>query len=267
MRQREEKITEVGAFLTLWHDNLHESFSTKGGAEMYTLDLLEIPKFELAQAAKFVDFWSDFYRESTKISGSDELIDYLAELNIGNELTQENIRRLLRWKDRTNLSDPIKTKGPESKAIPNPKVTRVIENLPAINEFRMDQRTESEMWSFTEGIFPSGFVWRVFLLHIAKPHVYPIGDDNVLRSHCVQTRQRIRRPSEYDWEYYESYRQHFNDIAGALGIQRIQQNIDKLKKIDDALLVFGQFLLSYYPPAQPKTKRARPKSSRAAAAQ
>jgi hypothetical protein len=210
-----------------------------GGSDVYILTLSEIPKFDLADAPKFVEFWNQFYGyEATLADNGKQRIDYFSELNIGNELDEQNIRRLLRWKDPRFLTDPKK-----GTSQPNEKVQRVIEILPLINGFRNGQKNESEMKAVAETIFESPtIVWRVFLLHIAKPHLYPIADQNVFRLYFLHA----SRPEPQNWKDYAAYSNYFEQIADRLQITRSIENVRQLKKIDNALFVFGQFLASYY---------------------
>ncbi len=74
---------------------------------MFTLTPQEVARFDLGRAAEFVAFWSRFYIYRVKVLAEDFDIDYLAELNIGADLNDDNVRRLLRWKDTHHLTDPI----------------------------------------------------------------------------------------------------------------------------------------------------------------
>jgi hypothetical protein len=207
---------------------------------MYTLNLLEIAKFDLANANTFVTFWSQFYEDFTTVFGSEDRIDYSTELNLGRDLTEENVRRLLRWKDPMYLTQTILS-GP-NKGSDNPRVLRVLENLRSINHFRSGTITEEEARGIAKRIFPNGPIWQVFLLHIARPHTYPIADKNVFRTCSLHTGTEIKE----SWAGYRSYRDYFDKIASAMGISQTIANLSQLKQIDNALMVFGQFLRSYY---------------------
>lgn len=97
------------------------------------------------------------------------------------------------------------------------------------------------MKSTTEQVFKGGIVWKAFLLHIAKPHIYPIADQNVFRVWSLHTGNK----DDQTWATYASYCDYFGQIAQAVGVDRTCDNIPQLKQIDDALLVFGQFLATY----------------------
>jgi hypothetical protein len=213
---------------------------------MYTINLPDVARFDLQNARPFVEFWSQFYSDDIKVLGAQERIDYYTELNIANDLTEVNVRRLLRWKDPRWLTHSILS-GP-NEGQDNPRVARALAKLGLINQFRNDQSTKEEMQHTTEQVFADGIVWKAFLLHIAKPHVYPIADQNVFRACSLYTGLK----DDQTWETYASYCNYFSQIAATLEVDRTKtiENIHKLKRIDDALLEFGKFLNAYYDPAR-----------------
>jgi hypothetical protein len=217
---------------------------------MYVLSLSDIASFDLKNAPDFVAFWNRFYGyEATLPEEKKRRIDYFSELKLEGDLSEQNVRRLLRWKDPRFLTDP--KKGTNE---PNKKVRRVLQNLSVINSFRRSEKTEDEMRHAAENIFQSPkIVWRAFLLHIAKPHAYPIADQNVFRSYCLHTDV----PEPQTWQSYTEYSNYFGEIAATMKIARTPENVRELKKIDNALYVFGQFLASYYKP-QPLATSRRP---------
>jgi hypothetical protein len=213
---------------------------------MYIINLPDVPRFDPQDAPAFVEFWSQLYYDDIKVLDAQERIDYYTELNITNDLTEENVRRLLRWKDQRfmthlTLSGPNKGQG-------NPRVAKVLAKLGLINQFRNDQSTKEQMQHTTEQVFTDGIVLKAFLLHIAKPHMYPIADENVFRACSLHTGLKDDRT----WETYASYCNYFKQIAEILRVDRTKtiESIRELKRIDDALLVFGQFLKTYYDPVR-----------------
>lgn len=208
---------------------------------MFVLNPSDIPSFDLGNAPNFVEFWNRFYEYETTLPGGEkEEIDYFSELSPGGDLSEQNVRRLLRWKDPRFLTDPKK-----GTSQPNDKVQRVLGKLSIINSFRRGEKTEDEMKSVAEIIFPARtIVWRVFLLHIAKPHMYPIADQNVFRSYRLHT----AKPEPLTWRDYAEYISYFARIADTMEITRTIENLRELKRIDNALYVFGQFLAAYYKP-------------------
>jgi hypothetical protein len=205
---------------------------------MYTLNLADVARFDLDKAQDFVEFWNRYYTDSTTVFETEDKIDYFSELNIGNDLTEENLRRLLRWKDPHYLTH-IHSETRED----NPKVAKALKQLAAINLFRNGGSAEEDMRKTAAQVFPTGFIWQVFLLHVAKPNVYPIADENVFRVFSLHTGVEAKQ----DWDTYIAYSKYFGQIAEKLGVPRTVENLSQLKRIDNALVVFGQFLRAYYP--------------------
>jgi hypothetical protein len=193
---------------------------------MFVLSLSDVASFDMKNAPDFVEFWDRFY-------------GYEANLpeDKGYRMSEQNVRRLLRWKDPRFLTDPKKGTGQ-----PNEKVRRVINSISLINSFRRGEETEYEMRRAAENIFGSPtIVWRALLLHIAKPHIHPIADQNVFRSYSLHT----GNPEPQTWQGYTEYSNYFGQIADRMKIARTPDNVRELKKIDNAPYVFGQFLLTY----------------------
>ncbi|HKN71725.1 MAG TPA: hypothetical protein VJX30_11875 [Terriglobales bacterium] len=218
---------------------------------MYTPNLHDIAQFNVADARNFVDFWNfvsavDHGDDQTEPAGprgkkkgkDKERINYFKELNVGNDLTEKNVRRLLQWKE-PRWTAPLKNGDA------NPKVVSVLKSLSLINQFRNDQITENEMRRTADQVFPTGGVWKFLLLHIAKPHIYPIADVNVFRVCTLHTGLDAEEP--YKWAAYEAYRHYFGQIAEAIGVAPTVEKIRELKRIDNALVKFGQFLGAYSP--------------------
>jgi hypothetical protein len=148
----------------------------------------------------------------------------------------------LRWKDPHRLTQEILT-GP-NKGKENHVVSDVLQRLDKINGFRQGEVTEDEIHAVTDSVFSSGIVFRVFLLHIAKPHIYPISDQHVFRTYKLHTKKPATWKPDI-WKAYDEYRVYFHGIADAMDVQRTTSNIMELKRIDNALMVFGKFLKSY----------------------
>ncbi len=216
---------------------------------MFILDIKQFEEFDLNSAEQFVNYWSKHYFYDTiKAFDSDEVIHYINELNLGNNLTEQNIKRLLRWKDPRMLTE--KKLSEPNKGKENKRVLSVIEKTDSINKFRQSKINEKEFKTETEMIFPSGFVWQIFLFHIARPFEYPIADQNVFRAFSTQKHTAIPE----DWDGYTYYMDHFFQIAISSGIiakkpngheSDIKEIVKKLKTVDDTLFAFGQFLSSY----------------------
>lgn len=211
---------------------------------MFVLDTKKFTDFDLAKAEEFVGFWANYYSSKTKIHESNEVISYIKELNLRNELTRENVARLLRWKDPRMLT------GKTHKSLV--MVNRVLDKLEDINRFRFrkDKIGEEKFLENVKAIFPTGFIFPVFLFHIARPYEYPIADRNVFMSFSILTNNEIPE----DWKGYKNYKDFFFKVAKSAGYiktpptgneSNICEIVAALKKVDNALFVFGKFLIAY----------------------
>jgi hypothetical protein len=207
---------------------------------MFTLNQDEMAEFDIERAADFVTFWSQFNDYRITIRGTENPIDYFAELNLGADLTEENARRLLRWKDPHRLTQIILT-GPNSGQ-QNQGVEKALQALPSLNDFRRGAVTEVAIRETVANVFPNGAVFQIFLLHIARPYQYPIADQHVFRAYALHNAQS----PTITWDTYTGYRNYFSQIAQTLEIQEVPANMRELKRIDDALNAFGKFLKSYF---------------------
>ena len=184
---------------------------------------------------EFVKSWSHFYKYSRKdLSG--KRICYLDELCLGADIKLENLRNLLRWKSSRFLSG----KTSDSKA----KIGQIEKGLDTLNAFRRDDvLVEFSKWA--SDVYPDDkrVVLRAFLFHIARPTEYPIWDQHVARTFAV-----LRgRAFCVDWANYADYRNWFADLKTALGSgeTRTVSDMREIKRLDSALMVYGQFLAKY----------------------
>jgi hypothetical protein len=206
---------------------------------MFCLNRDDFRRRDEAQLAGFVICWERYYRGSVPVSPTDAtLIDYEAELNIQGALTDQNVARLLRWKDPRMLTHP-KVDGTN-----NHRVENVLAQLDAINQFRNGILDQQAFAQTTAGIFPNGIVWQLFLFHIARPWEWPIADQHVFRAHAVLFDQ----PAPQTLADFEQYRNNFAQLAQALPDIHNGSRVDivrRNKRLDDALMSYGQFLLAY----------------------
>ncbi|MHC4425155.1 MAG: hypothetical protein ACYSYV_03555 [Planctomycetota bacterium] len=168
----------------------------------------------------------------------------MKELNLCNDLTCDNVAKLLRWKDPRMLTEA----NPLNPS--NPRVKSVLQKVDDINSFRWSENNETKFWNIVRGIFPNGFIWPVFLFHIARPYEFPIGDRNVFLSFSILTNNEIPK----DLEGYKNYKAFFFNISKSAGFIKTSPTgnesnicviVAALKKVDDALFVFGKFLNAY----------------------
>jgi hypothetical protein len=203
---------------------------------MFILDQLSFANNEFGNIDSFVNNWSRFYNETPGDTNGNP-INYLDELNLNADLTIGNIQRLLRWKSPRHLTHE------NQEGEQNEKVQRVIQGIGTINSFRRGEVTEGDFLGFTANVFQNGFVYRAFLFHIARPADYPIWDQHVARVHALLT----HRENSVNWQHYTDYRVWFTILKTALNIsdELTLENIGSTKRLDDALMAYGQFLAKY----------------------
>jgi hypothetical protein len=208
---------------------------------VYTLNRKEFSNFDLKSVGKFVEFWRQFYKYDIKIPETTVSIDYASELNMGADLTEQNLVRLLRWKDPRLLTEKIFS-GPNQGAT-NVRVDKVKAELGSINDFRNGKLTYENFQKIVSNLFPEGDkIWPIFLVHIARPLEYPIADQHVYRAFRKHMNVQLSDP----WVFYEEYRKYFENLFAEYSRTAPKQSELLLRKnLDDALFAFGKFLDTY----------------------
>jgi hypothetical protein len=211
---------------------------------MFLLDSKEFHGIDPSKVLTFVAFWERYYRDPVSTSSQNKkAIDYFAELNLLGDLTVENVTRLLRWKDRRMLTHP---KVAEGTATDNPRVVCVLNRLDTLNDFRRGDIDEASFAELALNVFPKGLIWPLFLFHLARPWAWPIADQHVFRSHAALFGFRI----PLTLEGFQRYRASFANLAARLGPSTTDGAdysavVASHKRLDNALMAYGQFLLKY----------------------
>jgi len=173
----------------------------------------------------FISYWTCCYNE-----GKYPNTVYEENLNNKGVLQEKNIIPLLEWKNGKSLSE-------DKKRI----ASTTIKNLKKFNQFRgltaVTDDDFNQFWSFISTIVKSGLVWRVFLLHIARPIDYPIVDQHVLRAYYFLTHGNVTKPEE-TLETYLLYKEFFFKL--------VKESGKEFRDVDKALMAFGQFLKSQF---------------------
>jgi len=126
----------------------------------------------------------------------------------------------------------------------------VLDKHKSLNDFRHGRIDENSFLEIVKEIFPTGLIWQVFLFHIARPYEWPMAGRNVFLAFSIQTNNKIPE----DWEGYQEYKGFFFNVAKSAGIidrqpkgneNNISEIVWALKKVDNALFIFGKFLNDY----------------------
>lgn len=201
---------------------------------MFVLDRAEFRAVDMACIGRFVECWERYYTDDDR--------EYFEQINVGKDLTEDNLTRLLRWKDPRMLTHPRKADG-----APNPRVTQVLAQIDSLNRFRRGDSTADEFQAITQKIFPNGIIWQLFLFHLARPADWPIADRHVFRSYSVLF--NARAPDSI--AAFGSYSNRFRELAAEFRRRAAIEDTDEAaivrtnKRLDNALFAFGQFLDAY----------------------
>lgn len=118
---------------------------------------------------------------------------------------------------------------------------KIMENLEEFNRFRtlgkVNDRDFDRFWNFISSIVKTGLVWKVYLLHIARPDDYPIIDQHVLRARHFLTCGEISEP-EQSLSTYSSYKEFFFKV--------VKESGKESREVDKALMSFGQYLKTQF---------------------
>jgi hypothetical protein len=165
----------------------------------------------------FIEFWSKLY--------SYPLENLYNETIIKEQYEIDDMQRLFIWKNGMKLSSK-KQQSLDLKI--KPKLT-------LINKLK-----QNDDWSIDD--FQSEFgdlsaVWKIFLLHIIKPKVYPIYDQHINRTynyiHRLPYTEISANMSNKNKEYF-----YFNTYLNFIK----EQSDLNLKKFDEAFFAFGKFI-------------------------
>lgn len=182
---------------------------------------MKLLHFEITQSKDlndFIRYWSKLYSYSNEKIYSDTIIK--------NELEEDDIRELFKWKNGMRLSD-LKQKSLEKN---------IISKLAEINNFKTANDFDIE--AFQSKFNNLSAVWKIFLLHIIKPNLYPIYDQHIHRSFLFIHKEEFSIISNDNISNKEKEQFYFERY-----LKFIQANkIDNLKKLDEAFFAFGQFL-------------------------
>ena len=125
---------------------------------------LTLPVLTITQSGsleEFISFWSRLYAYDNAA-----LYDKINH----KVLSEKDLKDLYQWKNGMKLSQ-AKEKSLYTKII---KKIKIINSLRAISEIDLDY--------FLKEFKEVSVVWKVFLLHIISPSVYPIYDQHIHRA-------------------------------------------------------------------------------------
>jgi hypothetical protein len=175
-----------------------------------------LTKTQSGSLQEFISFWSKLYAYDNAV-----LYDKIHH----KVLSEKDIKDLYQWKNGMKLSQA------KEKSLN----TKIIKKIDIINSLRAT--TEIDLDYFLKEFKEVSVVWKVFLLHIISPSMYPIYDQHIHRAYRFMNNEasdgikasmnEATKLKFYFEEYYPFVK---------------QSKIDDLKKMDEAFFAFGQFI-------------------------
>ena len=175
-----------------------------------------LTKTQSGSLQEFISFWSKLYAYDNAV-----LYDKIHH----KVLSEKDMKDLFQWKNGMKLSQ-AKEKSLKIKIL---KKLNIINSLRATTEIDLDY--------FLKEFKEVSVVWKVFLLHIISPSMYPIYDQHIHRAYRFMNNEasdgikasmnEATKLKFYFEEYYPFVK---------------QSKIKDLKKMDEAFFAFGQFI-------------------------
>ena len=168
--------------------------------------------------SSFIESWSKLYSYANGAL-------YKKAIN-KKQFTQIDLQNLYEWKNGMRLSIQ-KQKALETKI--NSKIKK-------INALKNTAKLEVE--EFQKEFKDLSTVWKIFLLHIIKPSIYPIYDQHIHRTFLFMHNEDWSNISNTSRNKKAKETFYFNRYLPFIEEQRIND----IKQLDEAFFAFGQFL-------------------------
>lgn len=167
---------------------------------------------------EFILFWSKRYSYANEIVYSNSISKKI--------FTHEDIQNLYVWKNGMKLSEK------KQKSLDN----KIIKKLEKINDFKKSEKVDLDL--FCKEFKELTAVWKIFLLHLLKPNIYPIYDQHIHRT--------------FLFIHSEDWTNISNDTISNINKEKFYferylpfiqtSTVCEIKKMDEAFFAFGQFL-------------------------
>ncbi len=177
-----------------------------------------LKKVDCNNPIEFINYWRQLY------TGDDS--KYFQNINVS-EFSEENIVNLFEWKNGMTL----KGSGGKEKSLNE----NILKRISIINEHK--KTSNFDLDKFNKDFEKLSAVWKIFLLHVIKPNIYPIYDQNIHRAYnCI---------FDLDWHSITntiSENQKLNFYFGTYLDFVKSTGVTDLKALDEAFFCLGQFL-------------------------
>ena len=175
-----------------------------------------LTKTQAGSLQEFISFWSKLYAYDN--AALYDKIHYKV-------LSEKDIKDLYQWKNGMKLSQ-AKEKSLNTKIL---KKLNIINSLRATTEFDLDY--------FLKEFKEVSVVWKVFLLHIISPSMYPIYDQHIHRAYRFMNNEAsdgIKASMNESVKLKFYFEEYYPFVK--------ESKIKDLKKMDEAFFAFGQFI-------------------------
>jgi hypothetical protein len=175
-----------------------------------------LTKTQAGSLQEFISFWSKLYAYDNAVLY--DKIHYKV-------LSEKDIKDLYQWKNGMKLSQ-AKEKSLNTKIISK---IEIVNNLRAASNFDLEY--------FLKEFKQVSVVWKVFLLHIISPSMYPIYDQHIHRAYRFMNNEALDgiKASMNESVKLKFYFEEYYPFVK-------ESKIKDLKKMDEAFFAFGQFI-------------------------
>lgn len=186
---------------------------------------LELPKLKVENSygiEDFINYWKKLYSYK---------FEFLYKSIYNKQLDRSDIIKLYGWKNGTWKDDDKNLSAKKLKSLE----TKIISKLDIINKLKQEE--EFDIDYFFKEFENVSTVWKVFLLHIIKPTIYPIYDQHIHRAYLYINRLDYKNinANMSDRKKLDFYLNEYLPFVKRM-------NITDLKAMDEAFFAFGQFL-------------------------
>ena len=175
-----------------------------------------LTKTQSGSLQDFISFWSKLYAYDNAV-----LYDKIHH----KVLSEKDIKDLYQWKNGMKLSQA------KEKSLN----TKIIKKIDIINSLRAT--TEIDLDYFLKEFKEVSVVWKVFLLHIISPSMYPIYDQHIHRAYRFMNNEAsdsIKASMNESVKLKFYFEEYYPFVR--------ESKITDLKKMDEAFFAFGQFI-------------------------
>ena len=181
--------------------------------------------FQNVSAAEFVKRWSAEYRRKEK-----PVVRGLYNQNMAiRPCTEESITNLLHWKNGSTFKGRFS--GKKAKL-----VKEIVGKLEVVNQ--LEAQWDDQL--FKEQLRPdnNGPIWKLFLLHVIQPAIFPIFDQHVYRAQIYLQTTNIVELSKTRKSRFNLFINDFMPLFNELK----KETKASVKEVDEAMWAFGKFL-------------------------